>query len=54
MTQKKNEKKDFIEWFVVEQTIAYILDPARIEYIAEQIAESYRDEFSESNIEEYE
>ena len=52
--QKKSEKKDFIEWYVVEQTIAYILDPARVEYIAEQIVESYRDEFSESKIEEYE
>ena len=30
------------------------MDPARIEYIAEQIVESYRDEFSESKIEEYE
>ena len=53
-SQKKSEKKDFIEWYVVEQTIAYILDPARIEYIAEQIVESYRDEFSESKIKEYE
>lgn len=52
--QKKSEKKDFIEWYVVEQTVKYILDPSRVEYIAERVVEAYHDEFSESKIEEYE
>lgn len=51
---KKSEKKDFIEWYIVEQTVNYILDPARIDYISERIVDAYHDEFSESKIAEYE
>lgn len=44
--KKKNEKKDFIEWYVVEQTLLYVLTPDRIKYIAEQLAAQYEKEFS--------
>ena len=51
---KKSEKKDFIEWYVVEQTVKYILDPTRTEHIAERIVAAYHDEFSEDKIAELE
>lgn len=52
--QKKREKKDFIEWYVVEQTVLYVLSPERIEYIAERIADIYKKEFNESGVAELE
>lgn len=42
---KKNEKKDFIEWYVVEQTLEYVLTPDRMKYIAKKVVASYDDEF---------
>ncbi len=42
---KKTEKKDFLEWYVVEQTCEYILLPDRIEYIAKRMVERYDQEF---------
>mgnify|MGYP000297485372 CR=1 FL=1 len=48
--KKRNEKKDFIEWYVVEQTMLYVLTPDRINYIAEKLVEEYEKEFSTSNI----
>lgn len=50
---KKNEKKDFIEWYVVECTIKYVLDPARVNEIAKAIVAEYDKEFSGSKIDEY-
>lgn len=44
--KKKNEKKDFLEWYVVEQTIEYVLAPDRIDYLAEKLCERYDKEFS--------
>ena len=44
--KKKNEKKDFLEYYVVEQTVEYILTPERIDYIAEKLRERYEKEFS--------
>ena len=52
--KKKNERKDFIECYVVEQTILYVLDPARIEYIAERIVAEYDKEFNDDRIQELE
>jgi len=52
--KKKNEKKDFIEWYVVEQTLEYVLTPGRIDYIAERVAAMYEDEFSNSKIDQLE
>ncbi len=52
--RKKNEKKDFIEWYVVEQTLEYVLTPARIRDIAKAVVAEYDKEFSESRVEEFE
>lgn len=51
---KKNEKKDFIEWYVVEQTLHYVLSPARMKDIAKAVVAEYEKEFSGSKIDEYE
>ena len=48
--KKRNEKKDFIEWYIVEQTALYILTPERIDYIAERLSEQYEKEFSTDTI----
>lgn len=39
--KKKSEKKDFIEWYVCEQTVQYILDPDRAEEIASAVVKIY-------------
>lgn len=51
---KKNEKKDFIEWYVVEQTVEYVLTPERIQYIAAEIIEQYKKDCGNDRIKEYE
>lgn len=51
---KKNEKKDFLEWYVVEQTVEYVLIPERIKYIAERIVMKYSEEFNDHRIKELE
>jgi hypothetical protein len=43
---KATEKKDFIEWYVVEQTVDYVLNPARMEKIAAAVVAEYDKEFS--------
>ena len=35
--RKKNERKDFIEWYVVEQTLQYVLTPTRIRQVAKAV-----------------
>lgn len=52
--KKKNEKKDFLEWYIVEQTLEYVLTPARIDYIAERVAAMYENEFSNTRVKELE
>lgn len=52
--KKKNEKKDFIEWYVVEQTVQYVLTPQHIENVAKAIVAQYDNEFSGSKIDECE
>ena len=42
---KKTEDKDFLEWYIVEQTCAYVLAPERLEYIAERVVECYKESF---------
>lgn len=39
--KKKVEKKDFIEWYVCEQTVLYILDDTRIDHIADAVVAVY-------------
>lgn len=52
--RKKNEKKDLIEWYVVEQTLQYVLSPYRINEIANAIVAEYDREFSGTKAAEYE
>ena len=52
--KKKNERKDFIEWYVVEQTLQYVLSPLRIARVAEAVVAQYHEEFSNSRVEELE
>lgn len=52
--KKKNERKDFIEWYVVEQTINYVLTPERIRYIAQAVVQAYDNEFNSGHIRELE
>ena len=51
---KKNERKDFIEWYVVEQTLEYILTPARAARVAKAVVAEYEKEFSLSRVAELE
>ena len=48
--EKKNEKKGFLEWYVVEQTLEYVLSTSRMDYIAEKVVALYDDEFSDANV----
>ncbi|MGN0503317.1 MAG: recombinase family protein, partial [Ruminococcus sp.] len=52
--KKKSEKKDFLEWYVVEQTVNYILAAERIDYVAERVVAKYKELFNESGIRELE
>ncbi len=52
--KKNNEKKAFLEWYVVEQTIEYILSLDRMDYIADRIVLKYEDEFNDKKIKELE
>lgn len=51
---KKSEKKDFLEWYIVEQTVKYILAPERIDYVANRVVTKYKELFNESGIKELE
>ena len=52
--KKKNEKKAFLERYIVEQTVEYVLRPERIKYIAERIVAKYDDEFNVNKVKELE
>ena len=45
--RKRTEKKDFLEWYVCEQTVAYILDAERLPVIAQAVAAVYADDTDE-------
>lgn len=51
---KAHEKKDFVEWYVCEQTVEYVLSPARIKRIAEAVVAQYEKEFGDNSVEECE
>jgi DNA invertase Pin-like site-specific DNA recombinase len=51
---KRNEKKDFLEWYVVEQTIEYVLTPERIEDIAARVVAEYDNNFNDTRINDLE
>ena len=46
--RKNREKKDFIEWYVCEQTQQYILAPERLSFIASAVADLYNSEIDDS------
>lgn len=48
--QKHAEKKGFLEWYITEQTLEYVLQPARMDYIAGRLVESYKRTASYSEI----
>ena len=52
--KKLNEKKGFLEWYVVEQTIEYVLTPERIGYIAARVVAAYDNDFNTTKIKEME
>ena len=52
--KKQNEKKDFLEWFVCEQTVLYILDPERLDYIAGEVSDLYNAEINDDRLHELE
>ena len=52
--QKAHEKKDFLEWYVCEQTVEYVLTPSRIEEIARRVVAQYDLEFNDGKIRELE
>lgn len=47
---KSSEKKGFLEWYVAEQTMKYILQPARMDYIAGRLIDEYKKTSSFSEI----
>lgn len=51
---KRHEKKDFIEWYVCEQTVEYVLAPERIRIIAKAVADEYKKSFNDAGIRELE
>lgn len=52
--RKKNERKDFLEWYVVEQTLQYVLSPRRAARIAKAVVAQYNKEFSDTRIDDLE
>ncbi len=51
---KKNEKKDFLEWYITEQVVEYVLTPERIDLISERVVEEYNKEFNDDAVRELE
>ena len=52
--KKLNEKKAFLEWYVVEQTVEYVLQPERMDYIAERIVARCEKDFGSAKLREAE
>ena len=48
--RKHHEKKDFLEWYVCEQTCEYVLVPERIRIIAAAVVAEYEREFGADSI----
>lgn len=51
---KRHEKKDYLEWYICEQTVQYVLDPKRIRIIAKAVVEEYEKSFNDSEIKDLE
>lgn len=52
--KKKAEKKDFLEWYVCEQTVEYVLNPARMDQIAESVTDLYNLEINDDRLHDLE
>lgn len=52
--KKAREKKDFLEWYVCEQTVQYVLDPQRIDHIASTIVTLHNAEIDDTLVVETE
>ena len=52
--KKLYEKKDFLEWYIVEQTVNYVLTPGRMELIAKSVVAEYENEFNDNKIKQLE
>lgn len=50
--KKAHEEKGFLEWYVVEQTLLYVLAPDRVHLIAERVVAMYDAEFSSAGVDE--
>ena len=50
--RKTREKKGYIEWYVVEQTVKYVLQPDRLDYIAGNVVRMYEESSDSSNLDE--
>nr|DAG72142.1 MAG TPA: integrase [Caudoviricetes sp.] len=48
--KKKNERKDFLEWYIAEQITEYVLTDSRIEEIADAVVAEYKKSFDASGI----
>ena len=42
---KRHEKKDYLEWYVTEQTVQYVLRPECLDHIAKAVVKEYEKEF---------
>jgi hypothetical protein len=45
---KKNERKQPLEYYIVERTVNYILTPERIDFVADALVKKYESDFSAS------
>lgn len=52
--RKHPEKVDFLEWYVCEQTVEYILEPERMDLIADAVVRIYESEHNDSVLAELE
>ena len=52
--RKKNERKNFIEWYITEQTMRYITNPACAARVAREVVAEYKREFSDAGAEDLE
>ncbi|MBR3922035.1 MAG: recombinase family protein [Kiritimatiellae bacterium] len=52
--KKRNEKKDQLECFIVDQTVKYVLTPSRAAVVAKAVVEEFNKEFDDSKAQEYE
>ena len=48
--KKKSEKQDFIEWYVCEQTVNYVLSPSNMDAIAARVVAIYNSDIDDGKI----